>query len=250
MQWAYLHTMIGLSLSLVLFTPVFASEHQATETQTTQNAVEKSAKDPITKTNRSETDTTGSHDEMPQDVHPDESTWMTAIMAKDITGSRVVDDEGDEIGEVVAIVRDIHSGAANAVISVGGFLGIGEKHVAIPLKDLEWHDDRLIARFAGNEQILKSMPAYNKTLYEAVPPSRTVGVGLPLTGTSKTVELQSEASDHSFESLDKDGNGYLSKEEVGNRGRLTDEWSKLDKNKDQRIDQTEFSAFETGQVTD
>jgi hypothetical protein len=171
MKWVHLSAIISLSLYLASGTSAFASEHEHEEKKAMQTAVEKSAEDLDTDSEK-----------------PGETRWLTAIMAKDINGSKVVNDAGDEIGEVVSVVRDIHSGTVNAVVSVGGFLGIGEKEVAIPLKDLEWREERLIAPFAGNEQALKSMPAYNKTFYEAVPASRTVGVGLPVNGPDETVE--------------------------------------------------------------
>jgi hypothetical protein len=52
------------------------------------------------------------------------------------------------------------------------------------------------------------------------------------------------ASDPSFSDLDVDGDGVLSKAEAAGRKGLLDEWWPADKDKDNRIERSEFSAFE------
>ena len=47
-----------------------------------------------------------------------------------------------------------------------------------------------------------------------------------------------------FEALDTDGDGYISNEEAGAREDLTKRWQAIDKNTDNQLDITEFSAFE------
>jgi len=48
-----------------------------------------------------------------------------------------------------------------------------------------------------------------------------------------------------FEALDTDGDGYISNKEAGAREDLTKGWQAIDKNTDNKLDITEFSAFES-----
>jgi len=49
----------------------------------------------------------------------------------------------DKIGDVSEVILDHNGNVEAVVIGVGGFLGVGEKEVAIPFKSVEWrYDDR------------------------------------------------------------------------------------------------------------
>jgi len=48
-----------------------------------------------------------------------------------------------------------------------------------------------------------------------------------------------------FEAVDTDGDGYISNTEAGARADLAESWQAIDKNTDNRLDITEFSAFES-----
>ena len=48
-----------------------------------------------------------------------------------------------------------------------------------------------------------------------------------------------------FETLDNDGNGYISKSEATTREDLTENWQRIDQNTDDQLDISEFSAFES-----
>jgi hypothetical protein len=51
--------------------------------------------------------------------------------------------EHDKIGDVNEVIVDRNGNVEAIVVGVGGFLGIGEKDVAIPFKSVEWrYDDR------------------------------------------------------------------------------------------------------------
>jgi sporulation protein YlmC with PRC-barrel domain len=53
--------------------------------------------------------------------------------ADSLIGDKVVNAKGDELGEIDAIMLDVQNGRiAYAVLSSGGFLGMGEKRFAIP----------------------------------------------------------------------------------------------------------------------
>jgi sporulation protein YlmC with PRC-barrel domain len=57
------------------------------------------------------------------------------MSASELLGSEVVNERGDTVAEVVDLVKD--GDVTYAVLSVGGFLGIGDKEVAMPLDRFE-----------------------------------------------------------------------------------------------------------------
>jgi len=61
------------------------------------------------------------------------------VMAADtLQGDKVKNDAGEDLGEITDIMVDVPTGrVAYAVMSVGGFLGIGDKLFAIPFEALE-----------------------------------------------------------------------------------------------------------------
>lgn len=65
------------------------------------------------------------------------------IMASDLIGTRVVSANNESIGDINDVVLDRNGQVMAAVVGVGGFLGIGEKDVAVPFNSLE---------FANNQQ--------------------------------------------------------------------------------------------------
>ena len=64
----------------------------------------------------------------------------TPLRASDMIDTDVVSPQGDSIGEVKEVVIDPNTGrVAYAVVSFGGFLGMGEKLFAIPFKALQYN---------------------------------------------------------------------------------------------------------------
>ena len=63
------------------------------------------------------------------------------LLVSDLLGRPAVNAENERIGDVNDLVTDSSGKAVAAVIGVGGFLGIGEKDVAIPFEDLKFGRD-------------------------------------------------------------------------------------------------------------
>jgi sporulation protein YlmC with PRC-barrel domain len=81
--------------------------------------------------------------------------------ASRIIGSNIYNDENTSIGEVDDIIFQSSGGPMVAVVSVGGFLGIGAKLVAVPYDRLT-HDaerNRWVLRGATKDS-LQSLPAF------------------------------------------------------------------------------------------
>ncbi|MGO4526237.1 PRC-barrel domain-containing protein [Microvirga sp. 2MCAF35] len=60
------------------------------------------------------------------------------LMASDLIGTRVVSANNESIGDVNDVILDRNGQVMAAVVGVGGFLGIGEKNVAVPFNSLEF----------------------------------------------------------------------------------------------------------------
>ena len=63
---------------------------------------------------------------------------MSQIMASDLIGTRVVSANNESIGDINDVILGRDGQIMAAVVGVGGFLGIGEKDVAVPFKTLEF----------------------------------------------------------------------------------------------------------------
>ncbi|WP_031555148.1 PRC-barrel domain-containing protein [Parvularcula oceani] len=62
----------------------------------------------------------------------------------DLTGMDVVGSDGDDLGTLSRFVRT--NGQVYAILTAGGFLGLGEKEVPLPLSSLSIGEDEIIAR--------------------------------------------------------------------------------------------------------
>lgn len=78
----------------------------------------------------------------------------------EIVGKKVVSQQGEEIGEIEDVVVDTSSQTKLAVIDVGGFLGIGEKSVAVSFDQLQLSDDGRV-RSDLTRETLESQPEYD-----------------------------------------------------------------------------------------
>jgi putative membrane protein len=89
------------------------------------------------------------------------------VSVGEVLGAPVVNDKGDEVGEIKDVV--MKDNTHYAVLAVGGFLGIGDKNVAIPLDELKLGEDEAYLMSAQTEEQLEAMPAYEATRYEPAP---------------------------------------------------------------------------------
>ena len=92
---------------------------------------------------------------------------LVGVQADEVIGMDVVNAKGDEVGEVKDLVLDDRQ-AAHAVVSVGGFLGIGAKDIAVPFDQLRVGPESVILMSETSESELKQMPEYKKDEYSPV----------------------------------------------------------------------------------
>ncbi len=79
-----------------------------------------------------------------------------------LVGTKVFNSAGDNIGNIEDIVLKPDGSLDAVVISVGGFLGIGDKYVAVPFDNLKISRDSAAIKIVteGTKESLKALPAY------------------------------------------------------------------------------------------
>lgn len=100
---------------------------------------------------------------------------LYAMAVGDVLGKDMVTPDGEDIGEVEQIV--LHSGDEQlyAVVSVGGFLGIGGRDVVIPVSELELINDELVLKAGNSKEQVKQQPSYEPKEYTVLEEKRTIG---------------------------------------------------------------------------
>jgi hypothetical protein len=83
----------------------------------------------------------------------------TGFRASKIIGATIVNDADEKIGNVDDLIVNRADRVPYAIVSVGGFLGMGEKLVAVPMGSLEFSTDETVLAGATKD-MLKSMPEF------------------------------------------------------------------------------------------
>lgn len=85
------------------------------------------------------------------------------LSADTLEGNRVENFSGQTLGEVKAIMLDVPTGrVAYAVLSFGGFLGLGEKLFAVPWKALTLDADEKCFKLNVTKEKLADAPGFDK----------------------------------------------------------------------------------------
>ena len=86
------------------------------------------------------------------------------VMAADtLQGDSVRNDAGEELGEITDIMIDVPTGrVAYAVMSVGGFLGIGDKLFAIPWSAMQLDPENKCFRMNIAKERFEQAPGFDK----------------------------------------------------------------------------------------
>ena|ERR1700761_6262680 len=90
------------------------------------------------------------------------TSYMTSddqIRASKLIGSSVYNDQKQSVGSIDELLMDNHHNVTSAVLSVGGFLGVGSKLVKVPYKNLHVANNTVILPGASKDELQK-MPSY------------------------------------------------------------------------------------------
>ncbi len=146
------------------------------------------------------------------------SPQFNLISSEEVQGTTVYDSRGSEIGEIDHLMIDKVSGNVRyAVMSFGGFLGLGEKHFPLPWNSIHYDRDREGYVANVTEQQLRDAPEFSDDswtdrswetrLHEhyradpywkgeglGAPPSSTTGFGSSSPGATGTTPSSSGSS--------------------------------------------------------
>ncbi len=85
------------------------------------------------------------------------------MSADSLIGDRVVNTRGEDLGKIEELMIDMESGRVNyAVLSFGGFMGIGDKLFAVPFKMLHLDPDHKHFILDLDKEKLRNAPGFNK----------------------------------------------------------------------------------------
>jgi hypothetical protein len=92
-------------------------------------------------------------------VRVDVQKLATGYRSSKIVGSSVVNQNNDKIGTVDDLIIEPSERVPFAILSVGGFLGVGEHLVAVPFSSLRISEDRIVLPGATKDE-LTALPEF------------------------------------------------------------------------------------------
>ena len=98
------------------------------------------------------------------------------MAASSFEGETVINPQGETLGEIEEIMLDVRSGRiAYAVMSAGGFLGIGERFYAVPWQAFTMDTDQKAFILDVDKERLLSAPGFDKDHWPAMGDQRWAG---------------------------------------------------------------------------
>ena len=92
----------------------------------------------------------------------DPSSLATGYRTSKVVGSLVVNEANDTIGTIDDLIVTPTNKVPYAVVSVGGFLGMGIRYVIVPYSAFDVNDKRMMLRGATKDS-LKALPEFKYT---------------------------------------------------------------------------------------
>jgi hypothetical protein len=89
----------------------------------------------------------------------DPTTLATGYRTSKVVGSTVVNEANETVGTIDDLIVTPNEKVPFAVLSVGGFLGMGTKYVVVPFSALQVQDKKMVLPGATKES-LKSLPEF------------------------------------------------------------------------------------------
>jgi sporulation protein YlmC with PRC-barrel domain len=102
-------------------------------------------------------------------IQTDREKVRASNKASGLLGMEVRNNENEKLGEIKDLVLDLNSGKLSyAVLAVGGFLGIGEKLVALPPSALTIADDNTHLKLDADKSRIQAAPGFAATAWPSV----------------------------------------------------------------------------------
>ncbi|MGH9692330.1 MAG: PRC-barrel domain-containing protein [Candidatus Acidiferrales bacterium] len=105
---------------------------------------------------------------------PRVATYANVVPAmKAVIGSKVVNQQDEYLGKIEDVAVDVEAGRiAYAVLSFGGFLGIGDKYFAIPWEAFRFNMTDKRAILNVDRKLLENAPGFDKDNLPSMTSSR------------------------------------------------------------------------------
>ena len=78
---------------------------------------------------------------------------------KQILGKGVYNDAGDKVGEINDLIVTPDKALSYAIVGVGGFLGVGEHEIAVPVGQLKQQEGKIVL-YGATKDALKAAPKF------------------------------------------------------------------------------------------
>jgi hypothetical protein len=89
----------------------------------------------------------------------DPQTLATGFRTSKVVGSTVVNEANETVGTIDDLIVTTGGQTPYAVLSVGGFLGMGTKYVVLPFTSLKLADKKIVLP-GGTKDALKALPDF------------------------------------------------------------------------------------------
>jgi len=87
------------------------------------------------------------------------ATVMKGYRASKIVGMTLTNEANETVGKIDDLVIRADDKAVVAIVSVGGFLGVGDRLVAVPYQSISWRENTGVLPGATKER-LKTFPEF------------------------------------------------------------------------------------------
>jgi sporulation protein YlmC with PRC-barrel domain len=118
----------------------------------------------------------------PTDMNP-----ATSFLASNFIGQTVYSAANENVGEINDLIMDKDKGMVVAIVGVGGFLGIGEKDVAIGLDKIsaaKAENNAIRLTINATKQELEAAPAFDRNVLSMNNGTMGAGTTAPAPGTT------------------------------------------------------------------
>jgi len=174
-----------------------------------------------------------------------EQNSLMNMQVRQIEGKEIANLKGENLGTIQKVVLDRKDNSLHVVVSIGEYAGTGPKQkqyttpaklTTIPINQIQMQNDKLVWNSSDTRDQLRKQPEYQAAGYQEI-----------LHKSLSLAEAGTVASTVSFATLDANKDGFISQDEAKSDPQLAENFQKADKNSDDKIDESEFSAFEESQ---
>jgi sporulation protein YlmC with PRC-barrel domain len=110
--------------------------------------------------------TAASRAQAPAEPEPDAAAGAPGLLASELIGRPVRSANGEAVGEITDLVLSPADRVTSAVVSVGGFLGLGDRHVAVPYDKLVVAPNRTTVLITLSKDQVAAEPEFSSEAFE------------------------------------------------------------------------------------